>query len=107
MARVFVEASLAFGSSPMGWEEEWAARDGLDPRAFVKTAINVTSGSYLLQWGKGPELGLVSRVLDGPKVDHDWPATIDNSDNLSHKSGPAGFNASAIIMNFFAKYVLP
>lgn len=92
---------------------EWVARDGL-----VAAAANATAGAavqalagtaQVTRYGSesgGDDAGLVTFVYDGDRVNHDWPATFNNSDNWSHQSGPAAFNASSMIMEFFANYTL-
>ncbi|KAI0389153.1 Alpha/Beta hydrolase protein [Xylariaceae sp. FL0594] len=52
------------------------------------------------------QTGLVTLVFDGNHVNHQWPATIPNSDSVKHRSDPASFNASSLIMDFFNKYAL-
>ncbi|KAH9907743.1 Alpha/Beta hydrolase protein [Xylariomycetidae sp. FL2044] len=83
----------------------WATRDGLAPEPVEK--LSLTSQAEEDVYGTGSAEGLVRFVYDGDHVNHDWPATIDNTDNLDHGSGPASFNASSMIMEFFSKYTLP
>ncbi|KAI1179575.1 Alpha/Beta hydrolase protein [Nemania sp. FL0916] len=91
----------------------WAARDGLSSkgRGVVKRPLrgagdNATVYRYGGGW-KGREEGdLVELVYAGDHVDHQWPATIPNSDSIEKMSPPATFNASSIIMDFFAGYTL-
>ncbi|KAK5631364.1 hypothetical protein RRF57_007078 [Xylaria bambusicola] len=86
---------------------EWAARDGLgsDPDsvgALSGAADNATVYSY----GSGDTTDLVRLVYSGNHVDHSWPATIPNADSIAHGTGPATFNASSLILDFFAGYTL-
>lgn len=95
------------------WVAGWVGRDGLD--ADPVEVRNLTSQATVSVYGKGgggdddddDDRGLVTFVYDGDHVDHDWPATFPNSDNVEHGSGPASFNASSIIMEFFRNYTLP
>lgn len=83
----------------------WAARDGLSSSPSLSKVINGSAELY--RYGSGADAGLVTFVYDGDHVNHDWPATIANTDNEDHGSGPATFNASTMIMEFFKKYSLP
>lgn len=38
-------------------------------------------------------------------VGHDWPSTNANDDNAAH-NGPATFNASSLILGYFATHPL-
>ncbi|KAF6831553.1 ferulic acid esterase [Colletotrichum musicola] len=85
------------------WATEWAVRDGLGKDACEK---NITSRAQMFRWGSGDEKGLVSHVFE-KDVDHSWPYTGNNDDNESHGDGPASYNASQYIVEFFAKHPLP
>ncbi|KAI0006716.1 Alpha/Beta hydrolase protein [Xylariaceae sp. FL0662B] len=111
------------------WVRAWAARDGLGDG--TPPGRQLTAEARIYEFGGGPgdgghgegdwyegrdgdggregngRRGLVTFVYDGDRVDHDWPATVPNSDNIVHGSGPASFNASRLIMEFFARYTLP
>ncbi|ETS79325.1 hypothetical protein PFICI_09178 [Pestalotiopsis fici W106-1] len=87
------------------WVANWARRDGLSASPSATVAINGSAELY--RYGSGADSGLVTFVYDGDHVNHDWPATFANTDNEDHGSGPATFNASTMIMEFFKKYSLP
>lgn len=87
------------------WVEGWAARDGLDVEGVATS--NLTSDAEVFVYGDGKDRGLTTFVYDGDRVGHDWPATFDNTDNVDHGTGPASFNASSVIMEFFRNYTLP
>ncbi|KAK9778882.1 putative Alpha/Beta hydrolase protein [Seiridium cardinale] len=87
------------------WVAEWVQRNNLTDSSSETEALNGSTKVY--QYGSSSDAGLVTFVYDGDHVNHDWPATINNTDNEDHGSGPASFNASSMIMEFFAKYTLP
>ncbi|KAI1852610.1 hypothetical protein JX266_002151 [Neoarthrinium moseri] len=92
------------------WVAEWAERNNLTGKPSEQGVLSSSSSSSSAReyrYGTGAEDGLVTFVYDGDHVNHDWPATFNNSDNWAHQSGPAAFNASSMIMDFFAKYTLP
>ncbi|KAK1718109.1 hypothetical protein CaCOL14_006814 [Colletotrichum acutatum] len=84
------------------WVTEWAVRDGLDEKACEK---NITSRAQMYRWGSGDMKGLVTHVYEHD-VDHSWPYTGVNADNKEHGDGPASYNASSYIMDFFSKHIL-
>ncbi|KAK2751241.1 ferulic acid esterase [Colletotrichum kahawae] len=84
------------------WVTEWAVRDGLGEKA---TVCNITSRAQRYQWGSGDKKGLVSHVFE-KDVDHSWLYTGVNDDNKAHGDGPASYNASSYIMEFFSKHIL-
>lgn len=86
------------------WVAKWAQRNNLTASPSAVTSLNGSAQKF--QYGTGTQQGLVTFVYDGDHVNHDWPATVNNSDNWAHASGPASFNASSLIMDFFAKYTL-
>jgi hypothetical protein len=88
------------------WVASWAPRDGLGDGA--PTVQNLEGSAQISRYGTAGTntSGLVTFVYDGDHVNHDWPATINNTDNWAHASGPASFNASSMIMDFFANYTL-
>ncbi|KAI0136866.1 carbohydrate esterase family 1 protein [Xylariales sp. AK1849] len=90
------------------WVSDWVARDNLttDTSQTESLTDSLTGSAQMYQYGDGSENGLVTFVYDGDHVNHDWPATIPNSDNEAHGSGPASFNASSMIMAYFQKYDL-
>jgi poly(3-hydroxybutyrate) depolymerase len=103
---------------------EWAAREGLQSEARrIRLPNGVKDDAKVYTYGSGSskaegdntedddedavaQMGLVTLVYDGNHVNHQWPATIDNADNVRHGSRPASFNASSIIMDFFNIYAL-
>ncbi|PBP27799.1 Poly(3-hydroxybutyrate) depolymerase [Diplocarpon rosae] len=91
--------------SILSWVEQWAARDGLEEPQRVESAVSSNTTLYQYQTTDGEDLGLVSHVFDAV-IDHSWPSTLNNSDNLQHGDGPASFNASTIIVDFFKRYTL-
>jgi hypothetical protein len=48
----------------------------------------------------------VTYVYGGDSVGHVWPATFDSLEE-ENSDGSASFNASSMIMDFFARYRLP
>ncbi|CAJ2511378.1 Uu.00g070030.m01.CDS01 [Anthostomella pinea] len=90
------------------WVAEWVARDNLPAARSEMSRVGSAGdgGAMRYVYGTGTEQGLVSFVYDGDRVNHDWPATVNNSDSVAHGSGPAGFNASSMIMDFFGGLVL-
>jgi poly(3-hydroxybutyrate) depolymerase len=86
------------------WVQQWALRDGLPSAPSV--ALRISSDATMYVYGQGPDTGLLRFVNAGRNVDHDWMATFPNTDSISHGSGPATFNASSIIMDFFRSYTL-
>ncbi|KAF9873060.1 hypothetical protein CkaCkLH20_09570 [Colletotrichum karsti] len=84
------------------WITEWAVRDGLGETPAV---TNIASRAQLYEWGSGAKKGLVSHVFE-QDVDHSWPYTGKNTDNEDHGDGPASYNASSYIMDFFSKHSL-
>lgn len=86
------------------WVIQWAARDNLAALPLETARLNGSAKEY--QYGTGEEKGLVTFIYDGDHVNHDWPATINNTDSWAHGSDPASFNASTLIMEYFARYTL-
>ncbi|ESZ93368.1 hypothetical protein SBOR_6245 [Sclerotinia borealis F-4128] len=85
------------------WVREWALRDDL---GLKNVTTPLTSDTVVYSYGEGEEEGLVQHVFDGG-LDHDWPSTVLNDDLIRHGEGPASFNATTIIMEWFQKHVLP
>ncbi len=83
------------------WVQEWAVRDGL---GTTNSSYNLTVSATVYQYGTGAQLGLVTHVFDGAHIGHSWPATIPNCDNKENGDGPASFNASSIILEFFRQW---
>jgi poly(3-hydroxybutyrate) depolymerase len=46
-------------------------------------------------------------MLSQQDIGHDWPSTQANSDNSQEGRHPASFNASELILDFFAAHPLP
>ncbi|KAJ9136763.1 Feruloyl esterase B [Pleurostoma richardsiae] len=86
------------------WVNEWAIRDALGTK---NTSVSLTEAATEHVFGAGDERSLVTFVYDGDKVDHSWPYTGDNPDNLQHGDGPASFNATPVILDFFKEHPLP
>ncbi|KAK4934790.1 hypothetical protein LTR10_024030 [Elasticomyces elasticus] len=82
--------------------EEWAARDLLSPD---NTTIPIANNTVLYRYGAGLETGLVGLVYDAV-IGHDWPSTAPNADNQVAGHHPASFNATPIILGFFATHPL-
>lgn len=91
------------------WTQSWAQSNGLDPNSNttskVKGAIN--NDATVFQFGNGSSLGMVTHILVGEDIGHDWPATVDNEDNTIQGHSPASFNASSVIIDFFNTYEMP
>ncbi|CAN8097211.1 unnamed protein product [Discula destructiva] len=86
----------------------WAGQDDLPSQnrsSSVPGALaNSTAVRY--EWGYGSKKGLVTHVMSGTDIGHDWPSTEPNSDNLTPGRFPASFNASSMILKFFDKHPL-
>jgi poly(3-hydroxybutyrate) depolymerase len=80
------------------WVQTWAARDGL---GTGNSSYSLTADATVYLFGTGVESGLVMHVFDGPNIGHSWPATVWNDDNEHNGDGPASFNASSVIIEFF------
>ncbi|KDQ28135.1 carbohydrate esterase family 1 protein [Pleurotus ostreatus PC15] len=88
------------------WAQTWAGYDGLGAANASRPLTD--EGAVLYEWGSAEgKRGLVSHVFSGPDIDHSWPSTFNNPDNILHKDGPASFNATTMILEFFEKYPLP
>ncbi|KAK6581890.1 hypothetical protein PZA11_005587 [Diplocarpon coronariae] len=89
--------------SILSWVEQWAARDGLEEPQRVESAVSRNTKLYQYQTADGGDLGLASHVFNAV-IDHSWPSTLSNADNVQHGDGPASFNASTMIVDFFKRY---
>ncbi|KAI9047146.1 hypothetical protein LZ554_008600 [Drepanopeziza brunnea f. sp. 'monogermtubi'] len=93
------------------WVRQWAKRDGLAYPGNVSSAVSDDTTLYQFETEEeeddadGRDLGLVSHVFD-ENLDHSWPSTLANADNIAHGDGPASFNASTMIVDFFKRYTL-
>lgn len=85
------------------WVREWATRDGL---GLDNVSTTLTEDTVVYTYGKGDEEGLVQHIFD-KTLGHSWPSTVLNDDAISHNEGPASFNATPIILDWFQKHVLP
>ncbi|KAK6192999.1 hypothetical protein LQW54_012903 [Pestalotiopsis sp. IQ-011] len=81
--------------------QEWADRNEL-PSSPVET-YNLTDVAVVYKWR---EDGLVTHVFDGPKVEHDWPWTVENPDTVRAHSKPCTFNATSYIFEWFNNFTL-
>lgn len=86
----------------------WAERNEL-PLVNVSSAVpgaldddDDDDAAVRFEWGGG----LVTHVMDGPNIGHDWPSTEPNADNLTPGRGPSSFNASRVMLDFFAAHPL-
>lgn len=91
------------------WVQSWAQSNGLDfnsnTTSKVKGATN--KDATVFQFGEGDSLGMVTHILVGEDIGHDWPSTEDNEDNTIQGHSPASFNASSVIMDFFENHPMP
>lgn len=81
---------------------EWAERDGLGTK---NTTSSISPDTVLYSFGDGADKGLVEQVFDA-SIGHDWPSKTANSDNQREGHEPATFNATPMILDFFARYSL-
>lgn len=99
------------------WLKGWVEREGMEydeeEGSDVMTA-ELTSEAKAWSYGKGMgdeddaewDDGTVIFVYAGDEVGHDWPYTDWNADNEAHGTGPASFDASPLIVDFFRKHRL-
>lgn len=85
------------------WIQSWAQSNGLNPDSNTTSRVEgaTNNDSTVFQFGEGASLGMVTHILVGENIGHDWPSTEDNEDNTLQGHSPASFNASSIIMDFF------
>ncbi|KAJ0116507.1 hypothetical protein J7T55_007487 [Diaporthe amygdali] len=90
------------------WVQTWAERDGLGPENVTSAVPGAPSDSSAVRYefGEGSQQGLVTHIMDGTDIGHDWPSTQPNSDNSQAGRHPASFNASSLILDFFAAHPL-
>jgi hypothetical protein len=68
--------------------------------------LNTKKDTIVYMFGSGDTEGLITHIND-TVIGHDWPSTVLNSDNSQEgRVGPASFNATPIIMDFFFKHPL-
>jgi poly(3-hydroxybutyrate) depolymerase len=79
--------------------KDWAKRDGLSDQSTSSDAFTKHATKYV--YGSDSEQGLVTYVYDGDNIGHTWPSDPEGKDK-----GTASFNASSIIMSYFANYTL-
>ena len=84
------------------WATEWAVRNGF-PAADATRSLT-DAGAVVHEWGSGLAKGVVTHIFDGPNIQHDWPSTAVNADNIG--SPLASFNATPIILDFFRAHWL-
>ncbi|KAM0139361.1 hypothetical protein ACHAP3_003130 [Botrytis cinerea] len=85
------------------WVHQWALRDEL---GLKNVTTDLTNDTAVYSYGKGEDEGLVQHVFDR-KLGHDWPSTVLNADLIGHGEGPASFDATPMILDFFQKHILP
>jgi len=85
------------------WVQAWAERDGLESQ---NVSSKLTSQATKYVFGTGAKEGLVTHIFDGVDIGHDWPSTEKNADNSRSGHHRASFNASSIILDFFAAHPL-
>lgn len=113
------------------WIQTWALRDGLGMTNISMSVPGASEGSsaVMYEFGTGWQQGLVTHIMDGDvsfprihpidcplemlthfaffqNIDHDWPSTQINIDNTAQGHVPATFNASTIILEYFATHPL-
>lgn len=91
------------------WVQTWAQSNGLDPDSNItsKVAGATNNDAKVFQFGTGDSLGLVTHIMVGEDIGHDWPSTEANEDNTIQGHGPASFNASSVIIDFFNNHSMP
>ncbi|POS72377.1 hypothetical protein DHEL01_v209228 [Diaporthe helianthi] len=91
------------------WTRTWAERNGLGAENKTSAVPGALEGSSAVRYefGEGSQEGLVTHIMDGTDIGHDWPSTAPNSDNSQEGRHPASFNASELILDFFAAHPLP
>ncbi|EFY84612.1 ferulic acid esterase (FaeA), putative [Metarhizium acridum CQMa 102] len=82
--------------------QQWASLDGL---GIDNTTTRVSQNTVLYTFGHGSKAGLVEHVYDSA-IGHDWPSTVPNIDNQNPGHHVASFNATPMILDFFAKHPL-
>ncbi|CAK7219806.1 hypothetical protein SEUCBS140593_004016 [Sporothrix eucalyptigena] len=84
------------------WIEAWAARENLGAANNTKP---VAADTVIYQYSRPGEPNLVNLVYDSING-HDWPSTAPNADNENAGQAPTSFNATPMILDFFAKHPL-
>lgn len=90
------------------WVQSWALANGLDATANTTGKVPGAKGdaAVMFQFGSADAAGRVTHIMSGDDIGHDWPSTEKNEDNELPGHGPASFNASSVIMDFFETYRL-
>ncbi|CAN8100561.1 unnamed protein product [Discula destructiva] len=90
------------------WIQTWAERDGLGSTNTSSRVPGALDGSMAIRYefGQGSKQGLVTHIMDGTNIGHDWPSSLLNDDAEGNGDPPASFNASSIIIEFFAAHSL-
>ncbi|TWU77765.1 hypothetical protein ED733_008655 [Metarhizium rileyi] len=81
---------------------QWATRDDLGTQ---NTTTAVSRDAVAYEFGQGEKAGLVKHVFDSV-IGHDWPSTAPNQDNQREGHGVASYDATPMILDFFAKHAL-
>jgi poly(3-hydroxybutyrate) depolymerase len=89
------------------WIRAWGRRDNVNISELVVDDKSLSGSALIRRYGKGNKYGLITWVYNGDEAGHDWPATYPNRDNTVHGTALATFNASTMIMDWFASYTLP
>lgn len=89
--------------------QSWAQVNGLDPNSNTTGRVKgaTDKNATVFQFGEGKSLGMVTHIMVGEDIGHDWPSTEDNEDNTLPGHHPASFNASSVIMDFFNSHPMP
>lgn len=89
--------------------QSWAQINGLDPNSNTTSRVKgaTDKNATVFQFGEGDSLGMVTHIMVGEDIGHDWPSTEDNEDNTLPGHHPASFNASSVIIDFFNSHPMP
>lgn len=93
------------------WVEQWAARDGVgDEYVDSPRRTNLTGDAEVFTWGPASgEFNLITHVYEKAEA-HSWPFTGPNADNGplpdGNGDGPASYNATPAILEFFRGHPL-
>lgn len=88
--------------------QSWAQLNGLDPDKNTTSRVKGATdrNATVFEFGSGDTLGIVTHIMVGKDIGHDWPSTEDNEDNTVSGHHPASFNASSVIVEFFDDHPL-
>ncbi|KIH89947.1 ferulic acid esterase (FaeA) [Sporothrix brasiliensis 5110] len=84
------------------WIQSWAARENLGASNHT---VPYAQDTVIYEFSRGTQKGLVNLVYDRVNG-HDWPSTQPNADNQNAGQAPTSFNATPMILDFFAKHTL-